>query len=527
MADDADGYSMEDPAEGEGEASPAQGKKRRRDELVTLLSDGRVRPWRSPDGGAFVSVRFGRHWECMRVPGRDVRNWIMVTYLAEHRAALSGQAMQKAMALLEARALSSGDVRRVWRRWAWHDGRIYLALGGGDPEGERRVVEIAAAGWRVLAAEAVPEGVCFLYSSDALPLPEPERDAARVEDLRTFGNVADDDGVPLGWSWLVCAARPHAEGGAYPILVTHGEQGSGKSFFARVLQGLIDPSTATGRNLPREERDLFITAASRHLLAFDNLSSIGDMFADSLCRIATGGAFSARALHTDAEEVIFSVVRPLLVNGIPSTLLSRPDLADRAISIELKPLRARRGEAELAADFARLRPGLLGLLCDGLSSALRNLATTKIPDPPRMMDACTWAEAAAHGLGIDPGRISAAWRANRGASDRAALEVDEVAQAVIRLLEKVESLDILGDEVETDAKTGRRFWKGSPQSLYGRLSDIAGERVTRGRLWPQNPSGMGTKLRRIAPGLRAVHGIEATHGKGGADGSRWWSVRRV
>jgi hypothetical protein len=134
---------------------------------------------------------------------------------------------------------------------------------------------------------------------------------------------------------------------------------------------LLDPSTLTGRALPREERDLYITASNRHLLSFDNVSDIGDAFADSLCRIATGGGFSARALHTDGEEVIFSVVRPLLLNGIPSTILGRPDLADRAISLELKPLRERREEAELAADFARFRPGLLGLLCDGLAAALR------------------------------------------------------------------------------------------------------------------------------------------------------------
>jgi hypothetical protein len=132
-----------------------------------------------------------------------------------------------------------------------------------------------------------------------------------------------------------------------------------------------------------------------------------------------------------------------------------------------------------------------------------------------MMDAAVWAEAAAAGLGIEPGRIPAAWRANRGASDRAALEVDDVAQAVVALL----------DEGEREGRG--REWKGSPQELYRKLSDHAGERVARGNLWPKNAAGMGTKLRRIAPGLRAVHRIEAVNGKSGADGARWWSVRRV
>jgi hypothetical protein len=139
------------------------------------------------------------------------------------------------------------------------------------------------------------------------------------------------------------------------------------------------------------------------------------------CAASPLRAASARALHTEGDEVIFTVTRPLLLNGIPSTILGRPDLADRAVNVELRPLRQRGEDAELAADFARLRPGLLGLLCDGLTSALRNVATTKIPDPPRMMDACTWAKAAAPGLGIEPGRMAAAWRAHRNQADRAAL----------------------------------------------------------------------------------------------------------
>lgn len=506
----ADGFTFRDAEEEDpSEGSP---KRKRRDERALLLSD--VDFWRSPDGIAHVSVPHPRgHREHMRVASQAFRVFLLTTMHQRHGVGLSGQALAELTALAEARALDSGEVRRPWRRVALEDGRLFLDLGGGDPQGERRAVEIAAAGWRVLPAREVP--VAFLRAGDALPLPEPEIDAARPADLCAFVNVDGDDDLALLWAWLVCALRGFTEGGAFPILLLHGEQGSGKTGAARALQALVDPSTLTGRALPREERDLFVTASNRHLVAFDNLSGIGDSFADCLCRIATGGGFSARALHTDGDESIFVAVKPLLLNGIPATILARPDLADRAINLELRPLIERREEAELAANFARLRPGLLGLLCDGLSAALRNLPTTKIPDPPRMIDACAWAEAAAPGLGIEPGRIAAAWRANRGAADRAALEVDDVAQAVVRLLE---------EEAE---RTGATEWKGSPAELYRRLCDVVPERVSRGQLWPKNAAGLGTKLRRIAPGLRTVHRIEATHGKGGADGSRWWSARRV
>jgi len=190
-------------------------------------------------------------------------------------------------------------------------------------------------------------------------------------------------------------------------------------------------------------------------------------------------------------------------------LLGRADLADRAISIELKQIETRRTEAELARDMARLRPGLLGLLCDGLSAALRNLAMTHVVDPPRMADACHWAEAAAPGLDIDPSRITMAWKANRAGTDRALLDGDDIAGAVSALME---------------AEAGA--WRGTPAELFRRLVELAGERASHGPLWPRNPAGMGNKLKRLAPALRAVNGIDVNHGRGGADGARFWTIRR-
>lgn len=514
MADEGPGFSTFDPDDADppaGAPSSAALKPRRRDKLTLLLSD--VDLWRSRDGIAHASVPWKKHREHMRVASRSFRDWIMMRFYLDHGAGLSGQALGETVALAEARALASGETRQPWRRWANEGGMIFLDLGGGDANGERRAVEISAEGWRILGAEHVP--VAFLRAPDALPMPPPEADGASREDLRRFVNVETEDDLALLWAWLVNAARAFAEGGSYPIALLHGEQGSGKSGAARVLQALVDPSSLEGRALPREERDLFISAANRHLVAFDNISSIGDGFADCLCRIAMGGGFSARALHTDADETIFVARRPMLLNGIPGTILGRPDLADRALSLELRPLRERREEAELRAEFTKLRPGLLGLLLDGLSAALRNVATTKIEDPPRMIDAAVWAEAAAPGLGIEPGRIAAAWRANRDQADRAALEVNDLARALVAMLE------------ELDREKGEREWRGEPQELYRKLCDIAGERVTKGKAWPGNASGMGNALKRIAPPMRRVHQISVTHGKAGADSRRWWSVRRL
>lgn len=520
-----EGFTIAEPDAEPAPNAGAQDKKpRRRDSLSLVLKGADF--WRSPDGIAHASVPIGNHREHMRVHSRDFRVWLQIEYFRREGAGLSGTALAETVALAEAQALASGDVRRPWRRVALEAGALWLDLGGGDPAGERRAARITADGWRVVEASEVAPA--FLRAPDALPLPEPEPDAAKPADLLAFVNCDPGDDLALAWAWLLCAHRPFLDGGSYPVAVLHGEQGSGKTGACRALQSLVDPSTLTGRALPREERDLFVSAGNRHLLAFDNLSRIGDDFADSLCRIATGGGFSARSLHTDSDEATFVAVRPILLNGIPSSLLARPDLADRAISLELRRLETRQEEAVLAAAFTRLRPGLLGLICDGLASAQRNLAGTKIPNPPRMIDAATWAEAAAEGLGIEAGRIGTAWSANRSAADRAAMEADDVARAVVALLDKLPSLDAAGaSDLDRDEVWKRGEWKGPPAVLFRRLCDCVDERITRNKnLWPQSVSGLGNKLTRIAPALRAVHGIDALSGKGGANGTRWWSVRR-
>ncbi|AML51135.1 hypothetical protein [Falsihalocynthiibacter arcticus] len=55
-----------------------------------------------------------------------------------------------------------------------------------------------------------------------------------------------------------------------------------------------------------------------HVLSFDNLSTIRPKMADAFCRIATGGGFGTRNLHTDSDEVLFNATQPCLLNGIPA-----------------------------------------------------------------------------------------------------------------------------------------------------------------------------------------------------------------
>jgi ABC-type dipeptide/oligopeptide/nickel transport system ATPase component len=114
------------------------------------------------------------------------------------------------------------------------------------------------------------------------------------------------------------------------LLALTGEAGSAKSTAAKTLRRLIDPNASALRSAPRDERDLFIAASNAACLIYDNLSSIPPWLSDALCRVATGGGFATRALHTDSEEALFEVARPVCLTSV-GDVIARSDLANRTI----------------------------------------------------------------------------------------------------------------------------------------------------------------------------------------------------
>jgi hypothetical protein len=171
------------------------------------------------------------------------------------------------------------------------------------------------------------------------------------------------------------------------VIVLSGEQGSAKSTFSAILRALLDPNTAPLRALPREDRDLFIAASNGHVLAFDNVSGLPAWISDTLCRLATGGGFAVRQLYSDQDEVLFDAARPVILNGIED-IVTRPDLADRAVFLTLEPIpeERRRPEQELWAAFEAERPRILGVLLDAVAKGLAQLQHTKLDRLPRMAD---------------------------------------------------------------------------------------------------------------------------------------------
>jgi Bifunctional DNA primase/polymerase, N-terminal len=377
-----------------GAHADSEDRKPTQAELLVGCVDG-ADLFHTPAGDSYATVPVGGHRETHPVKAKGFRRWLVRAYFERYDRPPGNQALQDALALLEARAEFDGPEREVHVRVAEHDGNVYVDLA----DEAWRVVEITPAGWRVVPGEAAPVRFRRQRGMLALPAPMPRSDGDDGCDglLRRFSNVSGEQDLRLIVAWLVAALRPT---GPYPVLLFQGEQGSAKSTAERLVRALVDPSAAPLRTTPRGEHDLFIATDNAHVIALDNINTLQPWLSDALCRLSTGGGFSTRTLYENREEELFDGMKPVILNGI-TDVATRPDLLDRAIVVSLPPIpdEDRRPEAGLWIEFERARPAILAHLLDALSGALRSVEGVRLEGMPRMADFAVWATAAEGALG--------------------------------------------------------------------------------------------------------------------------------
>jgi putative DNA primase/helicase len=464
------------------EKQPGAGDRRRRrespplrDKLISLTDSCEF--WHDTYRTAYATFGVNAHHEHWPVRSREFRMWLGGQFYKTYNKGIGGQALEDGIRILEARAVNDGPEYEPFLRIGRAGGKLYLDL----CDHHWGAVEIGPAAWKLTAAPPVK----FLRSSSSRRLPEPEF-GGMIEELRRFINVSDDDFM-LVVAWMVAALRHR---GPYPILVINGEQGAGKSFFSRIVRSLVDPGAAPIRAVPKDDRDLVVSANNSWILAYDNLSKVPAWLSDAFCRLATGGGFATRMLHTDREESIFEATRPVMINGIP-LLTERADLADRALTIHLQSVSesARRPEDELWTDFETVRPRILGALLDAASAALRNMSDVKLERVPRMADFAKWCTAAEHGLGWDKGSLIVAYQRNRSDVSEAAFEADTVAVAI-------------RDFVIANYPEGREV---SPTQWWSSVSAYVSESIKKERSWPSSAQAFSNRLMRAKPLLEGKH----------------------
>ena len=229
---------------------------------------------------------------------------------------------------------------------------------------------------------------------------------------------------------------------------------------------------------------------------------------DALCRLASGGSFAVRQLYTDRDEVLFQAARPIILNGIED-VITRPDLADRAIFLTLPHLQEerRRAEKEIWRDFETAQPRILGALLDAASHGLRALPEVRLEQLPRMADFALWATAC-EPVFCPAGALLACL--HRQTDDPPSRRWSRPTRW--RLAS------------ETSWPSGP-MWSGSASELLRVAASPSSDDASRTNVgWPKSPRALAGRLRRAQTPLRAL-GIEITFGREGRAGTRMIRMR--
>jgi hypothetical protein len=458
-------------------------KGRLASKLVEIAAERCVELFFAPDGDTYATIAESGHQETHAIDGPSFREWVRRILFKTEGSATPEQALNEAVATLQARARYEGSEQGVFIRAAHQDGKIYLDLGDSD----WRAVEINTNGWRIVNDPPVR----FRRTKGMRPLPVPVP-GGTVNELRGFVNLESDSDFVLLVGVIVAAFNPK---GPYFILEITGQHGAAKSTVARIVVKLVDPSIPELRTAPSNERDLMIAANSTWCLAFDNLSQLSHWLSDALCRLSTGGGFSTRKLYTNGEEFLIDVRRPCVLNGVEE-LAIRGDLLDRTISLHLPsvPPEKRRAEAEFWNAFENVAPRLFGAFLTAVSAALRDSGTIQVARLPRLADAVLWVSAAESAFGWKPGTFLKAYEDNHRAASQRVVEGDTIAVSVAEL-----------------AKEGK--WEGTATDLVKKLKKSLLPAQQR------NPGAVAGMLRRIEPNLKSV-GVDLTFYRTGRKGTR-------
>lgn len=275
------------------------------------------------------------------------------------------------------------------------------------------------------------------------------------------------------------------------MLTLLGPQGAAKSTAQRILRNIVDPSSVPLRTAPRDEHNLYIDARAGWVIALDNMSSLPQWLSDALCRLATGGGFSTRQLYTDQDQILFDAMRPVILNGI-GDVITRPDLLDRALIINLPPIpkEARKLERVLETEVEVAKPGILGAIFTAISCGLATQDSVKLNGLPRMADFACWGTATEEALGGAAGSFMGAYGASQDEAIETALESWPVVEPLWEFAKGFEGED--------------KAWVGTATDLFNALGDEVEDDLKRGADWPKQPNKLTEQLNRLAPSLVEV-----------------------
>jgi Bifunctional DNA primase/polymerase, N-terminal/Primase C terminal 1 (PriCT-1) len=323
---------------------------------------------------------------------------------------------QKALAgRASARSLPAERVVELWLRAAPAEGFSSLL---DLADAQRRCISLKPEGWTIqqLGHPVFDQKRHMRALPEPVRSSKPEGDFERVGKLWRFVPLAASSDMPgddprllalaLLVQFLVAPASPKT------VAVLTGEEGIGKSSAASRLEEVVDPSVTPLVKPPEDDDDLMTLAANHATINIDNISYISPELSDNLARLSTGISLPHRRLYSDGDEVIVSALPQIILNGITATP-RMADLLRRCVFLNIIPPEAAIPRAQLAEEWARAHPEILGGLLD---LACRTLGVLRDSPPPpessSMADFVRVGQSMTRAMGRSREEFLSAWKVN-------------------------------------------------------------------------------------------------------------------
>jgi hypothetical protein len=456
-----------------GEVTPAQ-KQGVTEQLVALAQE-KASIWYSTEEIAYADVMKEGARATYRLSSEAFARYLRREYHAVSGQITTNDTIKTAVDMLCAVAEIGDSEMEVFSRVGKFGDRYYLDLGTPD----WKAIEYSADGWKVVSDPPVR----FERARKGSPLPLPVS-GGNLGDLFDFINAEEED-YPLLTGFLLKCLIPD---GTEPILILHGEQGSGKSSAAEVIKRIVDPSTPNLLKNVADVRTVAIHAQKTRILLYDNLSYLSPETSDLMCSMSTGGGHVERALYSNDELTVWAFKRPQILTGIDE-VATRGDLLDRSLMVELSPITGGhyRAETDYWKDFTECHPYLLGALLDAVCAALKIQKETPKPVGTRMVDFAHIATAADVPLGYSEGAFMARLLENKDRGHEVAIESSPVAIAISRLVRE----------------SPGESWSGNVEALSAALL-LRVDEETKRKKWPNTNRSLGREIARVSPNLRGL-----------------------
>jgi hypothetical protein len=443
------------------------------------LAEGNGELFRDYQGRAYATLRHKGRSRTWLVDSEEFKSSLRALFFERFGRRIAVSDAESAVEVLAAKA-ESAPAQEVFVRVGRTGGAIVVDLCRDDGQ----LIRVYPGYWEIIGES--PAKFRRARGMMALPLPSAQRANLRTE-LRQVLDLGDQNDEALVGGWLVGCLNP---GIPQPVLELIGPQGAAKSTRTKMLRTIIDPNVAPVRGIPRDQRDLFITASNSWMLCLDNISAIPPWFSDVACSIATGTGFATRQLFKDEDEALFQVRRPVIVNSVHE-VVARPDLRDRTITICLPAINPdeRKLEAECWERFHKSHPRILAALFDCVAAALALQDSVRPDELPRMADWYRWVLAAAEddqAFGFTRIAFVQAFHSNRSASHELAIDASPIGRVLLSFV------------------LGTGGWHGTMTELLSELDARVEFSQRSCGYWPKSPEALRRLITRVAPDLLAT-----------------------